>query len=376
MKVLFLATYGDFLATFEYSNISILKELGCTIHCASNFSNEAYNLKTSRLDDLGVIRHEIEFARSPFNKKNFSAFKQLFKIIKTEKIDIIDCHNAVVGAFSRVAAAFCGVKKIIYTPHSFFFYKGCPRKNRILYKIIESILARKTDLLITINQEDYVAATKMKTRGKSIYVPGIGLDLNYTPNHIFDKEKFCDELGIPKDSKIFLSVGELNENKNHITAIESFKLANVENAVYLICGIGEKKDYLEDKINSLGLNNRVMLLGYRNDVREIMSISDVFVFPSYREGLSVALMEAMSSGLTCIVSKIRGNVDLIDNNKGGYLFDPSDKYQLASAMQKAIDPEMQKRAVLYNTEKIKKFSTDRVRTIMKKEYKEIKELVR
>lgn len=111
MKVLFLATYGDFLATFEYSNISILKELGCTIHCASNFSNEAYNLKTSRLDDLGVIRHEIEFARSPFNKKNFSAFKQLFKIIKTEKIDIIDCHNAVVGAFSRVAAAFCGVKK-------------------------------------------------------------------------------------------------------------------------------------------------------------------------------------------------------------------------------------------------------------------------
>lgn len=376
MKVLFLATYGDFLATFEYSNISIWKELGCTIHCASNFSNEAYNLKTGRLDDLGVIRHEIEFARSPFDKKNFSAFKQLVKIIKTEKIDIIDCHNAVVGAFSRVVAAFCGVRKIIYTPHSFFFYKGCPRKNRILYKSIESILARKTDLLITINQEDYVAATKMKTRGKSIYVPGIGLNLNYTPNHIFDKEKFYDELGIPKDSKIFLSVGELNENKNHITAIESFKLANVENAVYLICGIGEKKDYLEDKINSLGLNNRVKLLGYRNDVREIMSISDVFVFPSYREGLSVALMEAMSSGLTCIVSKIRGNVDLIDNNKGGYLFDPSDEHQLASAMQKAIDPEMQKRAVLYNTEKIKNFSTDRVRTIMKKEYKEIKELVR
>ena len=109
-KILFLSTYGDFLATFEYSNITICRSLGARIYCASNFNNQKYNLKTSKLDDLGVIKYELEFDRKPFSKKNLYSFAKLKKLILKEHIDIIDCHNAVVGAYARIAA-----KPVSYT---------------------------------------------------------------------------------------------------------------------------------------------------------------------------------------------------------------------------------------------------------------------
>lgn len=176
MNVLFLATYGDFLATFELSNIKLWQELGCVVHCASNFSNKNYNLKTFKLDEIGVIRHEIGFERNPFKIENLIAYKQLVNLIQQEKIDIVDCHNAVIGAFARLAASKCKLNKVVYTPHSFFFYEGCPAKNKLIYKNVETYMARKTDLLVSINKEDYAASKKMPLRGKALYVPGVGVD--------------------------------------------------------------------------------------------------------------------------------------------------------------------------------------------------------
>lgn len=369
MNVLFLATYGDFLATFEYSNITLWQELGCTVHCASNFYSQAYNLKTDRLDKIGVIRHELVFERSPFKKQNLIAYKQLVALIKKEKIDVIDCHNAIVSVFARMAAAQCGIKKVIYTPHSFFFYKGCPKKNELIYKNVEAFMARKTDLLISINKEDYEATLKFKVRGKALYVPGVGVDTTAIINLPNEREKYCAEFNIPKDAVIFVSVGELIHRKNHISAIKAFAKENIPNSYYLICGIGELTDEIKQLIVELNLSDKVKLLGYRLDAKQIMKASDVYVFPSFQEGLPVALMEAMACGLPCVASKIRGNVDLIDEGKGGYFFDPTDVNTLSHQLiEVATRLDELKAWGEHNQNRVKEFDIKNVQSIMKKEY--------
>lgn len=371
-KVLFLATYGDFLATFEYSNITLWQSLGVEVHCASNFDNKKYNLKTDRLRALGVYLHELDFDRKPISSNNLKTYNKLKKIIRDEKIDIIDCHNAVVGAYARMAAKQCKVKKVIYTPHGFFFYHGCPNKNKI-FKVAETELSRITDLLVNINKEDYIAAKKMPLRGKTIYVPGIGIDTKYIEKIKDQRAKYCKELNIPVNSKIYISVGELIPRKNHITAIKAFAQADISNSYYLIAGIGQLKDELQAEIDKLGMSTRIKLLGYRLDVKELVKSCDVFLFPSFQEGLPVALMEAMACGLPCIASSIRGNVDLIDDNKGGFLFRPDQITELRRDIEK-IDKNLdsyKESMGTYNQKKIPRFDVKNVQKIMLKEYKNI-----
>ena len=126
-------------------------------------------------------------------------------------------------------------------------------------------------------------------------------------------------MGLTLDNKVLLSVGELNKNKNHEVIIKALSKLNNPNIHYLICGQGNLKGYLEKLIKKLNLENNVKLLGFRKDIYEIYKISDIFVFPSKREGLSVALMEALVCELPVICSDIRGNRDLVRENKNGML---------------------------------------------------------
>ena len=116
----------------------------------------------------------------------------------------------------------------------------------------------------------------------------------------------------------------------------------------------------------------MIFAGYRNDVREILKISDIFCFPSYREGLSVALMEAMAVGLPVICSKIRGNVDLISENEGGYLCQPKEIEQFKKYIEYLyINSEIRNRFGVFNRKKIKKFSLFEIHKYMKNIYKNI-----
>lgn len=368
-KVLFVATYGDFLATFELSNIMIMQELGCEVHCASNFSDSEYNRKTNRLDEIGVIKHNIQFERSPFKFENIAIYNKLTKLIRDENIDVIDCHNAVVGVLARLTANKCKLNKVVYTPHSFFFYEGCPLKNTLIYKNVETFLARFTDILIGINKEDFEASKKMPLRGKALYVPGVGIDVNAIRKIPKNRIKYCSEFAIPEDAIIYVSVGELIPRKNHISALQAFSKANIKNSYYIICGFGQLDQELKSEVSRLGIEEKVIFSGFRLDAKEIMKAADVFVFPSFQEGLSVALMEAMACSLPCIASNIRGNVDLIDVEKGGLLFEPNDVDTLAEHLKNlAVKSEERTQFGSYNCTKIKTYDLKNVQEIMKREY--------
>lgn len=120
-------------------------------------------------------------------------------------------------------------------------------------------------------------------------------------------------------------MGELIKRKNHLAAIP--------NSYYLICGAGKLEKTYQESLQEKKLSDRVKLLGLRSDVSEILHACDCFVFPSYREGLPVALMEAMAAGLLCVASRIRGNVDLLADSR--YLFDTTDEETLYRLMKDA-----------------------------------------
>lgn len=257
-------------------------------------------------------------SRSPFDSRNLKAIREIKKIVTDNHYDIVHCHTPIAAACTRIA---CRKERnngtrVFYTAHGFHFYDGAPFKNWLIYYPVEKWLSRYTDVMITINKEDFGRAKNSFKAKKTEYVPGVGID---TERFVFNSDgrsRIHRELGIDDSVVVLLSVGELNENKNHEAVIRAISGMDL---VYVIVGSGTLSDHLADTAHEC--NADVRLLGHRDDMVDLYSAVDIYILPSIREGLNVSLMEAMSCGLPCLAGRIRGNVDLIDEN-GGHLFDP------------------------------------------------------
>lgn len=318
-KVLILATVASMIEQFNMNNIDILQNLNYEVHIACNFYNGS-NLSDERtksfikeLESRNVVYYQIDFARNPFNViSNLKAMKQLIKIFKDNKYEFMHCHAPVASFIGRILAKYF-VAKSIYTAHGFHFYKGAPLQNWLLYYPVEWLLSYFTDVLITINTEDYELAKHHMHAKKLEYLPGVGIDVEKFADTEIDKKAKRRELGIPEGCKLLLSVGELNKNKNHQVIIKAISELNDPSIHYAICGKGELYNYLIKLAKSLNIENQIHLLGSRSDIPEILKCADLFVHPSMREGLPVAVMEAISSGLMCMTSNVRGCKELMQD---------------------------------------------------------------
>lgn len=366
-RILILSTVSRQFYLFEKLNIRILSQLGWEIHCAANFEDQS-----KELDDLPIIRHQIDFDRSPFSFNNLKAIHQVFSVLRYFKIDLIHCHSPVGGAVARIAGMFFSKIPVIYTAHGFHFYEGAPLINWLLYYPVELLLSKKTNSLITINKEDFNLAQKFYSN-KTYYVPGIGVNLEKYSTSFSNEENqiFRKEFGIPNDSTIFLSIGELIPRKNLETAIKAFSALEYENAHLLICGKGQLSISLYELAKKIGVLDRIHFLGFRKDIPYILRNCDVFIFPSFQEGLPVSLMEAMATGLPVICSEIRGNVDLIDRN-GGFLINPIDLVSFTNAMSFLCQNREARISMgINNKQKMNYFSEEAVELIMYKIYSSI-----
>lgn len=335
-KVIFVATVvKHHIMVFHIPYLEWFKKNGYEVHVAAK--NDYENKEDCKIPFCDKF-YDIPFERLPLKRKNIYALKKLKEIMKSNDYDIIHCHTPVGGVIGRLAARNIRKtgSKVVYTAHGFHFYKGAPLINWLLYYPVEKRLARYTDVLITINREDYQRASKSFKAGKIEYVPGVGIDIKRITETVVDKPAKRKELGLPENAFIAVSVGELSKRKNHEVIIKAMARLNNPKLYYIICGQGELSDYLLNLSKKLGIEKQVKLLGYRKDIVEINKISDAFVFPSYQEGLSVALMEAMACGLPVVCSDIRGNVDLIENAKGGYLVNPDDINGFVKALDELI----------------------------------------
>lgn len=340
---LIITTVSGFLQKFEADNVKILQSLGFEVRYAANPHERIYEFPENSLSEMGVAFHPIRINKSPYRiVSNLRAISETARIIKEENIDLVHCHTPVGGLVGRVAAQYAGIRgkrdiHVIYTAHGFHFYKGASLKSHILYGTAEKLLARLTDDIILINKEDFEAALKfrLKKSGKAFLIPGVGLDRNeFKPYAEEDRKAAREKLRIKERDFLIVSVGELNENKNHAIVIEALRKllasdADASHIKYLIAGEGPFRSGIEGKIKQYGMEKSVILCGYcpaRADdpgrdvvLQDLLGAADVFCFPSIREGLGMAPLEALAMGVPVLAADNRGSREYMQAGYNGYV---------------------------------------------------------
>ena len=343
-KALIITTISGFVPQFEMNQVFLLQKLGYEVHYATNFDHPVYDYDRELFRKNGIVTHPLSIEKSPARiRRNFQAFLQLKRLLEGERFDLIHCHNPMGGVLGRLAGSlYSSGAVILYTAHGFHFYKGAPIKNWLLYYPAESVLARLTDFLITINEEDYLRGKRFPLRpnGSVWKIPGAGLDVRRFVPRPDARAARKAALGFPADSFLLLSAGELNRNKNHETVIRALSLLPEKNVCYGICGRGDGRGRLEELIEREGLSERVRLLGYRKDIEDVLPAADCFLFPSKREGFGMAAVEAME-GATLI--SIHQNTYTSSQYHGAQVFyAPTEGSQaLAEGFQTALQKRLQ-----------------------------------
>lgn len=367
MKVLLVENRVRTYALAFQNEIDPLLSLGYEIIWAADFSNFIGDRKAIPCKTV-----QIDIVSYPFHRTNLKALKQIKSIIREEKIDVVSSSTPIGGTLARIAAWQCGLKKnIIYTAHGFLFFKGVPILKREIFRLHEALLARITDTLITITNEDFEAARQFKIRGgtKPYLIHGAGVKVGLKPDK--NRDDVRSELGFKPNDILIVSAGDLNDNKNNQVVVRAMKDVP-SNVHYLICGTGERLGYLEKLVKDVKANDKVHFLGYRTDMKDIMAASDIFVMPSFREGVPRSILEAMDLRLPCVGSRTRGIADLIDEYKGGFLCNPYKPEDFSDALNKLINnPDICKSYGIYNQSKVKKYSDEVVRAELTEIYRKV-----
>lgn len=382
-RILCIASMASNLDNFNRNNVDILLKLGYEVTLAANFNTKEDTNSRKKIDAFikEMERQSINVVSIDFSRKIGNIYLQLKSIIQVRKLlqqqfDLIHCHSPICAAIVRLLSKKNRRKYgtiIVYTAHGFHFFRGAPLKNWIIFYPMEKYLSRYTDVLITINKEDFRLAKKKFHAQKTIYVPGVGIDLKkfhiYLPKE--KKNLIYKEINIPEGAFIILSVGELNRNKNQEVIIKAIKKINNVKIHYIVIGIGNCEEYLRNLSKSLNIKQQVHFLGYRSDVSIFYHIADVFAFPSHREGLGLAALEAMAAGLPIITSNIHGINDYSIDGVTGFKTDPDDIDGFTKIINMLMDdPEVRKEMGKYNRVYSKMFGKERVNLIMKKLYYE------
>lgn len=332
-KILYVTTVSRTINAFLIPHIEMLIENKYQVNCACYIDKEI----DQRLVKKGIKIYNIPFSRNPLSLDNLKAFNELIKIQEENQYDIVHVHTPIASIYGRLLKLKFKNLKTIYTAHGYHFLKGGPKLGWIIYYPIEKMMAKLTDVTITINKEDY-EITKTKLKPKKCYlVNGVGLDLNQYKPLSKEKQGFKrKELGLEKDDFVVIMIAELNENKNHIQLIKAMELLKDKypNIKAISIGEGHKFEELQQEINNRGLKNNFKLLGLRTDVNELINISDIGILLSYREGLPRNIMELMANGKKVIATNVRGCRDLVCNDNIGSLVNIGGVKETAEAIER------------------------------------------
>jgi len=362
-KILYTANTDQHINLCHIPYLKFLKEKGNIVHVSTN-SNSKIEYCDKKI--------QIPIHRTPYNFENIKAIFKLKKVIDKEKYKLIITNTPMGSVISRLASISARKKyktKVIYIAHGFHFFKGCNKLNYILYYPIEKLLSKYTDLIITINEEDYLFAKKhFKTNIE--FINGIGFREDKFESSLNDKQKYAlkKKIGIKKEDYVISYIAEISKRKRQIYLIKTLKKMNLKNIKILLVGNNIIGDKIEKLIKKYNLNNNVKMLGFRYDVSNILDISNLVISVSKQEGLPLNIMEAMYKEKAIIVTSCRGNKDLIKNNINGIVVPINDsKSLISSIMYVKNNKEVEKRLEKSNRNISKKYSISEI----KKEYEKI-----
>ena len=335
MKILYVATVLSHICQFHLPHMKHLQEQGWEVHVAARDNLAVKNGLQLRFCDKFI---ETPFSRSPKSRDNLKAYRQMKKLLAEERYDVILCNTPMGGIVTRLAAKKARKRgtKVIYMVHGFHFYKGSSKAAWLVYYPIEKHMAKRCDLLITINEEDYaLARRKFRGRTEIAHIHGIGVDeRRYHPSTPAERLAMREAEGLSPDDFVILCTGELNENKNQKTLVSAASLLKdkIPGLKVLLAGNGPREQALRDQIAAEGLEGTVDLLGYRTDLERLVPAVDLVVSCSRREGMPLNIIEAMLCKKPIVASHNRGHDELVRDGVNGLLFDAPDCHALADSL--------------------------------------------
>ena len=353
MKRLLITSTDLMMIQFLIPHVQYLSENGfCVDIACSDVGGRMEEVKNVLRPFTGTI-HTVRLERSPVNIKNLLGYRDMRRLLSENQYDIIWTNEPVMGVITRLAAQHTRKRgtKVVYMCHGFHFFKGASAFNWMVFYPIERFMSRFCDMIVTVNREDEARAREFPVP-RTAYIHGIGMNTQ----RLQQQESALpirQELAIPENAFVLLSVGELNKNKNHETILHALSRIQDPSVHYIVCGKGALRDHLHNIAQKLNLSHTVHFLGYRTDVPAICRQSDVFLLPSFREGLSVASLEAMYCGLPLITSKVRGSGDYLRDGISGFLRDANDVDGFADAICAIRDnPTLKEQFSTHNRESV------------------------
>lgn len=361
-----LLTCTDLMAIqFLVPHVKYLSQHGFSVELACSDVGGRMEDLHKALDGIAPI-HVVRLVRSPFSAENRKGYGDLKKIIDGSRWDVIWTNEPVMGVMTRLAARDARKQgtKVVYMVHGFHFYKGAPLQNWLLYYPVEKYCSRLCDMIVTINEEDYQRAKTFHT-DRVEKIDGIGVDVKRFAECMVDRSKKRMELGIPENAFFMVSVGELKKHKNHEVMLRAMAKTNEPQIYYGICGRGELLEPLQKLAAELGINKRVTFFGYRRDIPEILHAADLFAFPSERDGLGLAALEAMASGLPLLTSSIRGVSDYVIDGVSGFSYASNDATGFAEGLLRyRNDAQLCDRIGRYNMEAVRKYDIHAIESML------------
>lgn len=363
-KVLFCATVDSHILQFHIPYLKMFKEQGYEVHVATNGNEEI---------PFCDVKHVVSFERSPIKINNLKAIKQLKEIINKEEFNIIHCHTPMGSVVTRIAAMKARKKlniKVIYTAHGFHFFKGAPKLNWLIFYPIEKWLAKYTDVLITINNEDYNRATK-KFKCKNIkLVPGVGINNDKFDFEMSEQEKKAlrKEIGVNENDFVIIYVAELIKRKNQTMAIKAIKQLSekYDNIKLILPGKDTINGEYQKLAKQLQIEDKVKFLGYRNDIPQLMKISNLSISTARFEGIPVNVLEALYIELPVVVTNCRGNRDLVQDGQSGYVVEIDNVEEMTHKIETIYNNQNEEFKI-----NIKKYELNEVMKKMKEIYNEV-----
>lgn len=332
-KILYVTTVSRTVNAFLVPHIMMLLDQGYLVDIACCVDQEVNDILLNR----GVEVYDLPFTRNPLDLRNLKAFKKLSKIQKENRYETVHVHTPIAALYGRLLKLKYHTLKTVYTVHGFHFHQGGSLSGWLMYYPIEWAMAKFTDQLITINDEDFERGKRLGARA-TYKVNGVGVTVSDYQLRDYEAKFNRYKYDLAKDDFVILMIAEVNKNKNHHQMIQAVELLKQRGKSVKVLCAGEGSLFAEvvAEVEKRGLSDSIQMLGYRTDIKELIGVSDIGILLSYREGLPRNIMELMACGKPVIGTNIRGIRDLVIDGETGFLVPVGDAVSTADCIEKLM----------------------------------------